>query len=268
MAQLHFTHLPADYPDQGLVSDIRYGVRFRAKLPLQLVLVPHLVDVNKNFDSLQAELRRLAKLSWYDLYTGIPFVPGRFHAQGLVDRKYEPGRPRRKTDAGCPRNEIFDSGGVRCPSLNEAIAESDQHLELLADDPDSVMLVDIEQHTPPPAVNWPYECKPRLSHVEHDLAILNHLAFLTDDFVYGISDEMSLEELPINLPVRQVIGHGHHGRGASRSKKGTAIPNDAACLRSKIVLADDKHSVELPYTPLGHLQQIREKACQPLLYAV
>lgn len=188
--QFFETHLPADYPDQGLVSDIRYGVRFRAKLPLQLVLVPHLVDVNKNFDSLQAELRRLAKLGWYDLYTGIPFIPGRFHAQGLVDRKYEPGRPRRKTDAGCPRNEIFDSGGVRCPSLNEAIAESDQHLEMMADDPDSVMLVDIEQHTPPPAVNWPYECKPRLSHVEHDLAILNHLAFLTDDFVYGISDDI------------------------------------------------------------------------------
>lgn len=181
-------HLPADYPDQGMVSDIRYGVRFRANLPLQLVLVPHLIDVNKNFASLQAELRRLAKLHWYDLYTGIPFLPGRFHAQGLVDRRYEPGRPRRKTDAGCPRKETYDSDGVLCPSLNDAIKQADAHLDLPLSDPDDIHTT-LAPSLPTPC-NWPHECKSMLHHVEHDLAILNSLAFRTKEHVYGTSDDI------------------------------------------------------------------------------
>ena len=167
-------HLPADFGDQGLVSDIRYGVRFRCSktLPLQLVLVPHLVDVKENFASFQSELRRLSTLGWYSFFRLIPFMPGRFHMNGLVERKYEPNRLRRKTDAGTPRKEIYDSGGVKCPSLNDAITAEDL----------------INQANGKPA-NSPYECKSMVHHVAHDQSVLSYLARLLKELLVGSSDD-------------------------------------------------------------------------------
>jgi len=54
----------ADWPDQELRSHMRFGVRYGAELPLQLVLTPQLKSLAFTFDRTQRELRDLVDKGW------------------------------------------------------------------------------------------------------------------------------------------------------------------------------------------------------------
>lgn len=55
-------------PDQELLSYLLEGVRLEADVELQIVLVPHLTSLPLGFASVEKEIRRLQKLTWYDLF--------------------------------------------------------------------------------------------------------------------------------------------------------------------------------------------------------
>lgn len=108
------------YPDQQLLSFALEGARLQADVELQTILVPHLASLPLGFKSVDAEIRRLEGLSWYEFFDDLPFVPVYVNGQGAVARKLEPDRFRRSTEGGGPRKPTFDRGGVQALSINEA----------------------------------------------------------------------------------------------------------------------------------------------------
>ena len=109
------------WPDQELVGFLDGGVQFRAKLPLQIVLGPHLSSLSNAWANVDSEIQRLHKLGYYDIFTALPFLPIRSVPQGSTPRKLEKDRDRRTSDGGCPRNPAEDKAGVAAVSLNTAI---------------------------------------------------------------------------------------------------------------------------------------------------
>ena len=117
------------WPDQELRSHMKYGVRFGADIPLQIVLTPQLMSLADAFDRTQSELKELVDRGWYALFDYLPFVPVRMHPKGATERKLE-NRPRPTTDGSHPHeaSNIRDTLGEAVVSLNRAIrsACSDQ----------------------------------------------------------------------------------------------------------------------------------------------
>ena len=111
-----------DWPDQQLRSHLKYGVRFGAQLPLQVVLTPQLKSLAAAFDKTQQELHDLAARGWYAIFDYLPFLPIRMHPKGATDRKLE-NRPRPTTDGSHPHEtqQVVDTAGVPVVSINEAI---------------------------------------------------------------------------------------------------------------------------------------------------
>jgi len=112
------------WPDQELRSHLRYGVRFGAELPLQLVLTPQLKSLAAAFDRTQKELRELVDRGWYALFDYLPFVPLRMHPKGATERKLE-DRPRPTTDGSHPHESqhVYDTQGEPVFSINQAIKD-------------------------------------------------------------------------------------------------------------------------------------------------
>ena len=110
------------YLDQELVSFLVLGVRYKADLPVQIVLQPHLqsfLPVQKKY--LQ-EADKFVMRGWSVLAAdGLPLVPFFAAACGSVERALEPDRPRQTNDAGAPRHDVWDDDGIRVIPLNEAI---------------------------------------------------------------------------------------------------------------------------------------------------
>ena len=111
----------SSWPDQELVGFLIDGVQFRANLPLQIVLGPHLSSLTNAWGSVDSEIVRLESLGYYDIFSALPFLPIRSVPQGSTPRKYEPDRHRRTSDGGCPRKAAQDKAGVHAVSLNVAI---------------------------------------------------------------------------------------------------------------------------------------------------
>jgi hypothetical protein len=110
------------WPDQELRSHIKYGVRFGANLPLQVVLTPQLKSLAAAFERTQKELRNLIDKGWYAIFDYLPFVPLRMHPKGATERKLE-NRPRPTTDGSHPHESqsVHDSQGAPVVSINQAI---------------------------------------------------------------------------------------------------------------------------------------------------
>ena len=112
------------YPDQELVSFVALGVRYKADIPVQIVLQPHLMSFLPVQDKYLAEADRFVERGWTYCCVGIPIVPFFCASCGSVCRPLEPDRPRCTNDAGAPRQDTYDDDGVRVVPLNEAISES------------------------------------------------------------------------------------------------------------------------------------------------
>ena len=111
-----------EWPDQELVGMLLDGVQFKADLPLQIVLGPHLTSLSKAYGNVQKEILRLKGDGYYRLHHTLPFLPFRAMPQGSTPRKLEEGRDRRTTDGGAPRRRVCDRAGIPAVSLNVAIA--------------------------------------------------------------------------------------------------------------------------------------------------
>ena len=160
----------ATYPDQEAVGFLLEGIQFKAPLSLELVLLPHLLDLAKGVSRVDAELHRLTDVGYYAVFDQLPFVPCRCVPNGTVERKLEPDRPRRKEDQGRPRSLLPVRGEDTCASvLNEAIGLHD----LL---PDGTR-------------KWPLEVKPRPEDVMRDLVVLRAAAHAVDQSVLVFADD-------------------------------------------------------------------------------
>ena len=172
------------WPDQELVSQVVFGVQFQADLPLQIVLLPHLVSLPLGFTSVDKEINTFVEHGWYQRTIGLPFVPIRAMGKGAAARKSDPSRFRRTTDGGGPRQPVFDGQGVQAVSFNDAIGL--RGTRPLSGAEDGAV------HGDPFPPKWPAsEVKPRIEDLMHDAAVLRHAALtvfheplvgFTDDF--------------------------------------------------------------------------------------
>ena len=104
----------AEWPDQELVNFLLEGMRYKADVGLQIVLLPHLVSLRGGYGSLQAEVDKYEQAGWYGLFSHPPFLPFRLVPKGSVPRKLEPTRPRPTTEAGAPRQVLWGYQGGAC----------------------------------------------------------------------------------------------------------------------------------------------------------
>ncbi len=119
-------------PDRELLDHLRFGVDFKADLPLQTVLLPHMSSLAPNFELVQNELLRLKDKGWHHLMHSVPFWPCRINPNGSVSRKLEAARPRRTTNASADGSSaagpLRDGDGIEVTSLNVEVQR--EHLDL------------------------------------------------------------------------------------------------------------------------------------------
>ena len=198
----YLAHRLRHYPDQRLVSNLVFGVRLEADIELNAVLMPHLVSLPLGFDSVGNELRRMRGLGWYQFFGTFPYWPIICNGQGTTCRKLEPDRHRRTTEAGGPRQEMWDRSGARVLSLNMACKlfylpahfASDQRPEMLRwlrakglpPPPELVAMPLAEQLR---SSKFPKEVKPTLQMMMRDILVLARAAYLLGEPIYVFSDD-------------------------------------------------------------------------------
>ena len=139
------------YPDQELISFLVLGVRYKADLPVQIVLQPHLNSFLPLQEKYLEEAERFVERGWTFVCVDIPLVPYFSASCGSVCRPLKPDRPR------C----TWDDDGIRVVPLNEAISGSD----------------------------WPKEVKPDVTTVMIAMRILKEAADLLGTVVFIITDD-------------------------------------------------------------------------------
>jgi len=169
-----------DWPDQELLSFLLEGVRYKADVEHQIVLLPHLVSLCEGYASLIEEVDKYTSAGWYGLFSHPPFLPFRAVPKGSVLRKLEPLRPRPTTEAGAPRQLLFDTEGKPVISLNEA--STGVMPQAVAEATDTVVSRAAAHH-------WPKENKPTLADVLTTLALFSHLASMLSLTVYTAADD-------------------------------------------------------------------------------
>ena len=207
----YFAEQLADYPDQELLSFLPGGVSFKADLPYQLVLMPHLISLPPGIASVQSEIRRLSEQGCYGIFRHFALLPCRLLPQGAVPRKLEE-RMRRTTNASAPHREVWDSSGQlvvpnnvaskgahrpripskRAPLESLSAAEASEQPEWYTDAAklEQTGAMSSASPTEPDTVaKWPAEDKPRLSGVMNDLLILGQIARRTHQTVYTFTDD-------------------------------------------------------------------------------
>ena len=197
------------YPDQRMLSNILEGVRLEADIELQAVFMPHLDSLPPGFAAVNRELKRLSALGWYDVYKSLPLFPCYLNGQGSVPRKKEADRHRRTTEAGGPRQDIFDSSGLRVLSLNEAsrLFHMPQHYMSRVIDGTPAQRTSYaswlsSKGLPPSArysnsaraeqlkvLKYPLEVKPLVGSLVQDLAPLRHAASVLGEPLYIFNDD-------------------------------------------------------------------------------
>jgi site-specific DNA-cytosine methylase len=151
----------AEYPDQEIISFLVLGVRYKADLPVQIVLQPHLQSFLPVQDKYLEESDRFVGRGWTVCGDSLLIVPFFSAACGSVCRPLEPDRPRCTNDAGAPRRELWADDGIRVRSLNECISE----------------------------VIWPKEIKPNALDVMIALRVLKEAADLLGLSVFILTDD-------------------------------------------------------------------------------
>ena len=149
------------YPDQELLSFLILGVRYKADIPIQIVLQPHLQSFLPVQDKYLQESDRFLERGWSICSESIPVVPYFCAACGSVCRPLEPDRPRCTNDAGAPRKSVIDEDGVRVVPINEAIAQNE----------------------------WPKEVKPSALDVVIAMRVLLEAAQVLGEKVFCICDD-------------------------------------------------------------------------------
>ena len=149
------------YPDQELLSFLLLGVRYKADLPVQIVLQPHLQSFLPVQEKYLAEADRFIERGWTVQDQYLLIVPFFSAAYDSVCRPLEPDRPRCTNDAGAPRKDLWDDDQVRVRSLNECISES----------------------------SWSEEVKPMALHVVIAMRVLKEAADLLSTSVLVITDD-------------------------------------------------------------------------------
>jgi len=180
----------SDFPDQELLSFLLEGIQFKADLEAQIVLIPHLISLSHGYDSVKADLVKLAAKGWYGLFKHLPFLPIRCQPAGSVPRKLEE-RWRRVMEAGAPRKLVFDTAGLSVVPLNRASQGdrsfqqgSDEHARHLQQQSTG----DYGERRPS---QWPPELKPRVSDYMHDTAILSRAARTLRQPLFCWGDDVS-----------------------------------------------------------------------------
>jgi site-specific DNA-cytosine methylase len=170
----------SDWPDQELLSFLLLGVRYKADIDYQIVLLPHLVSLRDGYASLLDEVAKYTDAGWYGLFSYPPFLPFRAVPKGSVPRKLEPLRPRPTTEAGAPRKLLNDTLGRPVLSINEASSgKTPQAIAELSTSP--VSRAD--------SAKWPKENKPTIADVLTVLALFSHVAGLLGEAVYTAADD-------------------------------------------------------------------------------
>ena len=216
-----FTRELAHYPNQRLLGMIETGVIYMADVELQSLFVRHLTSLPKGFTAVSKELRRLQQKGWYDFTPHIPFWPIYFNAQGSQARKYEPDRDRRTTEGGAPRNDMWDSSGLKVISINDASRLYHVPQHYLADTRPEFLSWLASRHLPPTpeevaslqlthGSKWGLQHMPNIRSVSHNLAILRCAAarLLRPLYLFGndIADFFNhLENAPSELPLMNLI---------------------------------------------------------------
>lgn len=190
------------YPNQRILGFIEDGVRYRAEVELQTVLVPHLLSLSKGFSSVVKELKRMssAELQWYTHHATFPFWPMYSLGEGAVPRKLE-DRWRRCEEGGGPRQETFDSCGLRAWSINEA--SKSWHMPQHYHQDERAEWRDFLQSRGLPAsqeavdalafnrgTKWERQAMPDLSMVMRNLIVLKRVAYLLGEPVYVFGDDV------------------------------------------------------------------------------
>jgi hypothetical protein len=172
--------LLSEWPDQELVSFLVEGVDYKADIEHQIVLLPHLISLKEGYASLQQEVDKYANEGWYGLFSWPPFLPFRAVPKGSVPRKLEPDRPRPTTEAGAPRQPLWDTSGDPVLSLNEASSGVTPASVL----PDGTREPDLIK----PNV-WPKENKPTVAHALVALVVLKVISSLIGSPVFAAADD-------------------------------------------------------------------------------
>ena len=149
------------YSDQEMISYLLEGVRYKADLPVQIVLQPHLFSFLAVQEKWIKESDRFIERGWSVVSSAIPLVPFFSASLGSVERPLEPGRPRAINDGGQPRKELWAGDGFRVRSINEVVSES----------------------------HWPKESKPRALHVMMAMTVLLEASLITDLTVFVITSD-------------------------------------------------------------------------------
>lgn len=188
-----------DWPDQELVGFLLDGVQFRADLPLQIVLCPHLTSLAAGYASVQREVVRLSVVEKYtSLHNYLPTMPIRTEPQGSEPRRLEPDRPRRTSDGGAPRRAAFDGMGIQAVSLNAAIGLRDWTSFPAPENLGDAGPFDSEDQPEGPEAAWDQpmpkwtapEVKPQVQDKAHDDGILRHAAlFVFHEPLLGFTDD-------------------------------------------------------------------------------
>ena len=186
----------AGFPDQEMVYMITVtGIDFKiSHVAGQTVIFPHLESLGSAFMGVEKELFRLNELSFNEFFGDFPFLPWCALPNGAVDRQKE-NRKRRTTEAGAPRNELFDNFRHEVLPLNRRIGSKD-----LVDDASSrwrlpglpmttghltyECAVNNPSGRTPKLIRWPPEIKPRVEDVLHDITVLKHAASCLGEHVY------------------------------------------------------------------------------------
>mgnify|MGYP003920014363 FL=1 len=188
--------------DRDMVSQVTdTGANFGADVALQIYFAPHLTTLAPGYELVSKELKRLAGAGYLEFISYLGFFPCRFIQQGTRARKLEPDRPRRISDAGTPRTPKADSLGVGVMPLNEAIKRipesenpSDTSYQFGNDTERTTGVLGSSGLLPPsPSTRvrkrLPWEAKPHVPDVLHDIMVLLYMARTFKLDLYIITDD-------------------------------------------------------------------------------
>ena len=94
------------YQDQEILSQLLLGVRYKDKVDLQLVLIPHLISFGDGCVSIQRTKEEQVELGWYSLHKSLPYAPARLLCHGATEKGDD---YRETTDGGQPRHDVVDT---------------------------------------------------------------------------------------------------------------------------------------------------------------
>ena len=217
----------ADYPNQRILGMVETGVIYQADVEFQSFFAKHLISLPKGYKAVAKELRRLRDKKWYDFTPHVPFWPIYFNGQGSTARKLEPNRDRRTTEGGAPRQDMWDTAGLKVISINEASKTYHMPQHYLTDLRPEFQAWLRSRHLPPTPEDlarladahgskWGLQHMPNLRKLQKNLAVLRAAAqqlglplFLFGNDIKDFFNHM--ENHPSELPLMNLVFLGADG---------------------------------------------------------